>query len=304
MGGPVVHNPEHPVRAGVRLGGHHLLGQPEERRDPGGVLAPAGHPSAVDIPGGQVGHGAAPLVVVLDAHRAGLARRQGGVAAAAGLDRGLLIGADHIVVRAQRLTVSDPGIQVEHLGRLGGELRITDRDPGPVLPGLESVAGQHRRIVDAEIAMPQRAASSRARSGPLHCDSGTPDSAGSAHASAMTSARSAAVEAGGRPLRGASFSPGSRPAATGGATCGPYRCTPQLPGDRGVILPGCCGEHDRRAQPVTVRPTHRPGAGRQDGFFLAGQDNLTWAWHRHAFFMPYPRQCPARRRDGPGRRRR
>ena len=61
--------------------------------------------------------------------------------------------------------------------------------------------------------MPQRAASSRARSGPLHRDSGTPDSAGSAQASATTSARSAAVNTGGRPLRGASASPASRPSA-------------------------------------------------------------------------------------------
>ena len=52
VGGPVVHDPEHPVRAGIRLGGHHLPGQPGERRDPGRVLTPAGHPSAVNIPGG------------------------------------------------------------------------------------------------------------------------------------------------------------------------------------------------------------------------------------------------------------
>ena len=64
--GSVVHDPEHPVRAGVRLGGHHLLGQPGERRDPGGVLAPAGDLSAVDVPGGQVGQRAAAVIVVLD----------------------------------------------------------------------------------------------------------------------------------------------------------------------------------------------------------------------------------------------
>ncbi len=67
--------------------------------------------------------------------------------------------------------------------------------------------------MDAETAVWQRAASSRASSEQVHFDSGTPDSAGSAHASAMTSARSAAVNTGGRPLRGASFSPASRPAA-------------------------------------------------------------------------------------------
>ena len=68
-------------------------------------------------------------------------------------------------------------------------------------------------MVDAETVIWQRADSSRARSGPLHRASGTPDSAGSAHASAITSARSAAVKDGGRPLRGASFSPASRPSA-------------------------------------------------------------------------------------------
>ncbi len=68
-------------------------------------------------------------------------------------------------------------------------------------------------MVDADAAIWQRAASWRASSGRLHLDSGTPDSAGSAHASATASARSAAVNTGGRPLRGASFSPDSRPAA-------------------------------------------------------------------------------------------
>src|SRR5579859_4373991 len=70
MGGPVVHDPEHPVRAGTWLGGHHLPGQPGEGRDPGRAPAPAGHLPAADVPGGQVGQGAAAFVVVLDTHRA------------------------------------------------------------------------------------------------------------------------------------------------------------------------------------------------------------------------------------------
>ena len=40
---------------------------------PGSVLAPAGDPAAVDIPGGQVGQRAAAVVVVHDSHRAGFA---------------------------------------------------------------------------------------------------------------------------------------------------------------------------------------------------------------------------------------
>src|SRR5262249_12736108 len=63
VGGPVVHDPEHPVRAGVRLAGHHLPGQPGEGCDSCGGLAPAGDLAAVDVPGGQVGQCAAAAVV-------------------------------------------------------------------------------------------------------------------------------------------------------------------------------------------------------------------------------------------------
>ena len=150
--------------------------------------------------------------------------------------------------------------------------------------------------------MPQRAATSRARSGPLHLDSGTPDSAGSAQASATTSARSAAVNTGGRPLRGASVSPASRPfPRTGGATCGPYRCTP--PARRRSRR--CPGRPPRRARSRPAagpgRPAHRPGPGRQHGLLAAGQDNLVWAWHgmrsirRTAVLYAVPAPVPQQR---------
>ncbi len=79
--------------------------------------------------------------------------------------------------------------------------------------GLSASPASHRRTVDAEAATWHRPASSRASSGQLHRDSGTPVSAGSAHASATASARAAPVNTGGRPLRRASCRPASRPAA-------------------------------------------------------------------------------------------
>src|SRR5439155_19425614 len=45
--GPVVHDPEHPPRRGVRLGAHHLVHQRGERLYPGGGLAPAEDAGAV-----------------------------------------------------------------------------------------------------------------------------------------------------------------------------------------------------------------------------------------------------------------
>ena len=185
------------------------------------------------------------------------------MAAAAGLDGGLLIGADHVVALAQRLAVPDPGVQVQHRPALaansGSRTEIQDR----CCQGLRASAASHRPIVDAEALIWQRAASSRARSGPLHRDSGTLVSAGSAHASATASARSAAVNTGGRPLRGESFSPASRPAANRRRHLRTVSAhDAQLPRDRGVGQPGGRGQHDPRPQPVAERlraPTgHEP----------------------------------------------
>jgi hypothetical protein len=87
------------------------------------------------------------------------------MAAAAGLDGGLLIGADHVVAGAQRPAVPGPGVQIQHPGGFRRELGVTDGDPGPVLPGFEGITGQPpadggRR--DRDLA----AGSSRSRQGP------------------------------------------------------------------------------------------------------------------------------------------
>ena len=62
----VVHDPEHPVHRRVGFLAHHLLHQPHEPIDAGGVLAPAVDAAAVHVVGGQVGHGAAAVVVIGD----------------------------------------------------------------------------------------------------------------------------------------------------------------------------------------------------------------------------------------------
>ena len=98
--------------------GHHLLDQRGERNDAGGVLAAAVDLRAVHVVRGEIGHRAATVVVVVDPHHPGLARWQGGVAAAPRLDGGLLVGGDHIVSRAQRFPVPFPGIQIQHFLRL------------------------------------------------------------------------------------------------------------------------------------------------------------------------------------------
>ncbi len=64
----------------------------------------------VDVVGGQVGHRATAVVVEADPHHPGLSRRHAGVAAAAGLNGGFLIGRDHVLAVSQRVAVPDPGV--------------------------------------------------------------------------------------------------------------------------------------------------------------------------------------------------
>jgi len=97
MGGAVVDYPEHPTRGRVGLGGHDLVDQPVERVDAGGGFAAAEHLGAVDVPGSQVGQGAAAQVLRLDARRLVRCRGCGGVFADAGLDGGLLVGGDDVL---------------------------------------------------------------------------------------------------------------------------------------------------------------------------------------------------------------
>jgi hypothetical protein len=75
------------------------------------------------------------------------------------VDGGLLIGADDIVVAAQRLAIPDPGVEVKHAATLaansGSRTEIQDR----CCQGLSASDASHRPMVDAEAAIWQRSAS-------------------------------------------------------------------------------------------------------------------------------------------------
>jgi hypothetical protein len=64
------------------------------------------------------------------------------MAAAAGLDGGLLVGGDHMIVVPQWFPVPFPVVEIEYPLSLGGEVGVGDEDPRPVLPGFEGVLGQ------------------------------------------------------------------------------------------------------------------------------------------------------------------
>jgi hypothetical protein len=59
------------------------------------------------------------------------------VDAHAGLDAGLLVGAEHVLVVAERFPFPFPLVEVQDAGGLEGEVRVAGEDPRPVLPGLQ-----------------------------------------------------------------------------------------------------------------------------------------------------------------------
>ena len=97
---------------------------------------------SVDVVGGQVGQRPASVVLVLDPHHPGFARRQRRVAAAAGLDGSLLVRADHILPPAQPTPLEGPGVEVQHHRCFHCEVRVPREDPRPVKPRFDGIRSQ------------------------------------------------------------------------------------------------------------------------------------------------------------------
>jgi len=135
--GPVVDDPEHPVGRGIGLLPHHFLHQAAEGLDPGLLLDPAEEIGVVDVPGGEIGQGAAAAVLELAERWASGHWGKGRVAAAERLQLGLLVGRDHQLIRAQAPSLEAPGVEVEHAACLAGKVGVAGKEPGAHLPGLD-----------------------------------------------------------------------------------------------------------------------------------------------------------------------
>ena len=135
-----------------RLGRHDLLHQPAKRGDASGGLAAAENLAPVDVPGGQIGQRATPVVFVFHAHQPGFPGWQGGVATAAGLDGGLLVRAQHVIARAQRGVSQTRAYRSSTTAALpaksGARGAIQDR----YCQGLIASVASQRATVDAEMS--------------------------------------------------------------------------------------------------------------------------------------------------------
>jgi hypothetical protein len=116
--------------------------------------------------------------------------RQAGVDPRAGLDGGLLVGADHELARVKEAALEAARIEVEHDRGLGEEVGIGGEEPGAVAPGLDRVLPRsQRRIVDADASEMPRSTTRRWTSAAERRESGAPSEGGS-QATAFTWATS------------------------------------------------------------------------------------------------------------------
>src|SRR6266571_1201811 len=110
----IVHDPKQSFAGTVWFLRQHLLDQSAKGGYAGLRFTPAQYIPPTYIPGSQILQGTAALVLVFDIGRSAHCKRQGRVAADAGLDAGLLVGAEDVVLGAKALALPSAGIQVQN----------------------------------------------------------------------------------------------------------------------------------------------------------------------------------------------
>jgi hypothetical protein len=91
------------------------------------------------IPSCQVGPSALAKVLVLDASGTVGSGRQGWLFPAAGLNAGLFVSGDDVVVSGQRSAFSDAFVQIEDRTGFVGKVGIAREDPASMLPGAKGI---------------------------------------------------------------------------------------------------------------------------------------------------------------------
>jgi hypothetical protein len=149
---------EDDMDGGVRMSGDDVVHEIEEFDASPTILMGGGHLAGGHLEGGEQRRGAVTLVVVtLTGQSRAVRKLQLSLGALQRLDRGLLIDADDDRVLGRR------HVQTDHVGGLGGELRIVALAPG-FAPGEVDLLGAQEApdILDIDIAEPR----GQQRSGP------------------------------------------------------------------------------------------------------------------------------------------
>src|SRR2546423_5035677 len=125
MGRAIVDDPKQPFTRPIGFLSQHLLDQPAKGCNTSRQLTPAHDISPADVPGSQILQGSSALVFVLDIGRSARRGRQRGRATAAGLEAGLLVGTENVVLGPQEFALPQARIKVQNRASLVGKMGIT-----------------------------------------------------------------------------------------------------------------------------------------------------------------------------------
>jgi hypothetical protein len=127
--------------AGLAVGrlAHHPVDQAIKSHDAALRLAVAENLGLMDIQGGQIGQGPAPLGLMLDFHRLARCGSLGGMNASPSLNAGFFVGRNHELVLLQGLVLPDSLVKIQQPSGFGRELRIPGKNPTAVKPRSDSV---------------------------------------------------------------------------------------------------------------------------------------------------------------------
>ena len=102
-------------------------------------LADSEELGSVNIPSGKIGQGT--FSFIFELHTPWLMRHGTDTDGlpVTGLDTGLFVGTDHVVIRSQGNSVENSEIEVQDTSRLFGEERVSREKPAPMHPRLDGV---------------------------------------------------------------------------------------------------------------------------------------------------------------------
>ncbi len=142
MSRAVVHDPKDAASRFIRLLPHDFAHKPIDGSNSTFDFTAAEDSCSMDIPGCQIGPGPHAEILMLDVHRAIGRRRQRRLFSAAGLNTGLFVCADDVIIATQWSALPEALVKIEDGSGFAGKARIAREDPASMLPGAKGIAAE------------------------------------------------------------------------------------------------------------------------------------------------------------------
>jgi hypothetical protein len=142
MSRAVVHGPKDATSRFIRLLAHDFAHKPIHGSNSTFDFTAAEDSCSMDIPSCQIGPGSQAEVLMLEGRGAIGRRRQGRLFSAAGLNTGLFVCADDVIIGTQWSALPDALVKIEDRSGFASKVRIAGLDPASMFPGAKGVSSR------------------------------------------------------------------------------------------------------------------------------------------------------------------